>query len=68
MILAVKLFMPGVHHIEPSDRILLSEQAPTQHSVRWFCMAELLAYYDLFQFVMMLCAVITLVMFFTRKK
>ena len=43
--LAVKLFMLGAHHIEPFSKILLSEQAPTQHFAKWFCMAELLLQY-----------------------
>ena len=41
MLLAVKLFMPGVRPIETYGKTLLSEQAPTQCFTICFCMAEL---------------------------
>lgn len=39
--LAVKLFMSGVRPIEIYDKRLLCEQAPTQSSAIYFCMALL---------------------------
>ena len=40
--MAVKLFMSGVRPISTYDKMLLCEQAPTQHFVICVCMAELL--------------------------